>query len=103
MGRPQETAIGRHCERKARCHGFEYVRVIEPKTGQFLCEHVRARRGWGHIDDADRPARTPRPTLVLPDRARHAGVHLHAVCTHIHDYEGVVGERRILARWVARP
>jgi transposase len=73
-----------------------HVRVIDPKTGQLLREHVRARRGWHHIDDADRPERTPRPTLALLARARHAGAHLHAVCTHIHDHEGAAGVRRIL-------
>ena len=37
-----------------------HVRVLDPKTGQLLREHVRAPRGWHRIDDADRPARTPR-------------------------------------------
>jgi transposase len=73
-----------------------HVRVLDAKTGQLLREHVRARRGWYHIDDADRPARTPRPTLALLARARHAGAHLHAVCAHIHEHDGAAGVRRIL-------
>jgi hypothetical protein len=29
-------------------------------------------------------------------RARHAGPHLHTVCTYIYDHEGAAGVRRIL-------
>ena len=42
-----------------------HVRLLDPKTGQLLREHVRAPRGWHRIDDADRPARTPPKTLAL--------------------------------------
>ena len=73
-----------------------HVRLLAPTTGQLLREHVRAPRGWHRIADPDRPARTPRPTLALLARARHAGAHLHAVCTYIHDHEGAAGVRRIL-------
>ena len=72
-----------------------HVRLLAP-TGRLLREHVRAPRGWHRIEEADRPARTPRPTLALLARARHAGAHLHTVCTHIHDHEGATGVRRIL-------
>ena len=71
-----------------------HVRLLAP-TGQLLREHLRAPRGWHRITDADRPARTPRPVLALLDRARRAGAHLHAVCTHIHTHDGAVGVRRI--------
>jgi hypothetical protein len=73
-----------------------HVRLLHPKTGQLLREHVRAPRGYHRIADPDRPARTPAGTLALLARARHAGVHLHAVCTHIHDHDGASGVRRIL-------
>ena len=73
-----------------------HVRLLDPKTGQLLREHVRAPRGHHRIADADRPARTPAPTLALLARARHAGAHLHTVCTYIHDHEGAAGVRRIL-------
>ena len=62
-----------------------HVRLLDPKTGQLLREHVRAPRGHHRIADPDRPARTPAGTLALLARARHAGPHLHTVCTHIHD------------------
>jgi len=73
-----------------------HVRLLAPATGQLLREHVRAPRGWHRIADPDRPARTPRPTLALLARARHAGAHLHAICTYIHEHEGAAGVRRIL-------
>ncbi len=73
-----------------------HVRLLAPSTGQLLREHVRAPRGWHRIEDADRPARTPRPTLALLARAQHAGAHLHTVCAHIHDHDGAAGVRRIL-------
>jgi transposase len=73
-----------------------HVRLLAPATGQLLREHVRAPRGWHRIADPDRPARTPRSTLTLLARARHAGPHLHTVCTYIHDHEGAAGVRRIL-------
>ena len=73
-----------------------HVRLLDPKTGHLLREHVRAPRGWHRIDEADRPARTPAKTVALLGRARHAGPHLHTVCTYIHDHEGAAGVRRIL-------
>jgi transposase len=73
-----------------------HVRVLDPKTGRLLREHVRAPRGYHRIADADRPTRTPASTLTLLGRARHAGAHLHGVCTYIHEHEGAAGIRRIL-------
>ncbi len=72
-----------------------HVRVLAP-TGLLLREHLRAPRGWHRIADTDRPARTPASTTALLARARHAGPHLHTVCTYIHDHEGPAGVRRIL-------
>lgn len=73
-----------------------HVRVLDPKTGQLLREHVRGPRGYHRIADPDRPARTPPSTLAVLARARHAGPHLHTVCTYIHEHEGAAGIRRIL-------
>ncbi len=73
-----------------------HVRVLDPRTGQLLREHVRAPRGHHRIAEPDRPARTPASTLTLLARARHAGAHLHGVCTYIHEHEGAAGVRRIL-------
>ena len=73
-----------------------HVRLLDAKTGQLLREHVRAPRGHHRIADADRPRRTPASTVALLERARHAGAHLHTICTYIHDHEGAAGVRRIL-------
>jgi transposase len=73
-----------------------HVRLIAPKTGQLLREHLRTRRGWYQIHDDDRPARTPTSTLALLVRATSAGPHIGTVCTHIHQHDGVPGVRRIL-------
>lgn len=73
-----------------------HVRLLAPKTGQLLREHLRAPRGWHRIHDDDRPERTPRTTLAILARARTAGPHIHTVCESIHQREGEAGARRIL-------
>jgi len=73
-----------------------HVRLIAPKTGQLLREHLRTRRGWYQIHDEDRPTRTPPTTLALLARATSAGPHIGAVCTQIQQHDGVPGIRRIL-------
>lgn len=73
-----------------------HVRLLAPKTGELLREHVRAPRGWHRIQEEDRPARTPRTTLAILARARTAGPHIHGVCEAIHQRESEYGMRRIL-------
>ena len=73
-----------------------HVRLLAPKTGQLLREHLRAPRGWHRIHDDDRPARTPASTVALLARAKTAGAHISAVCEHIHQHEGASGVRRML-------
>jgi transposase len=73
-----------------------HVRLLAPKTGLLLREHLRAPRGWHRLHDDDRPARTPASTVALLARARTAGLHISAVCTYIHQHEGAAGVRRML-------
>lgn len=73
-----------------------HVRLIDPKTGALLREHLRGRRGWHRIQERDRSSRTPRGTLALLDRARRAGMHVGLVCAQIHENEGEAAVRRIL-------
>jgi hypothetical protein len=73
-----------------------HVRLLAPKTGELLREHIRAPRGWHRIEDDDRPARTPRTTLAILARARTAGAHIHSICEAIHQRETEYGVRRIL-------
>ena len=73
-----------------------HVRLLDPRTGQLLGEHLRAPRGWHRIADPDRPARTPPKTLALLAAAKRAGPGIAAICDHIHRHDGAAGVRRIL-------
>src|SRR6266850_1779113 len=72
------------------------VRLIDPKTGQLLREHLRQKRGWHRIKEEDRPPRTPLSTSQLLTRAGHAGANIGTLCQAIHGRQGQVGVRRIL-------
>lgn len=72
------------------------VRLIDPRTGQLLREHLRQKRGWHRIQEEDRPSRTPLATNQLLTRAGHAGVNIGTLCQAIHARQGQVGVRRIL-------
>jgi transposase len=73
-----------------------FVRLLDPKTGQLLREHVRAPRGWHRIADVDRPRRTPPKTVALLDAAMRIGPAVSTICDHIHRHDGPAGVRRIL-------
>src|SRR5437773_516995 len=53
-----------------------HVRIMHPKTGLLLREHLRTRRGFHSIQHQDLPARTPQSTQVLLRRAPRRGVPL---------------------------
>jgi transposase len=72
------------------------VRLLAPKTGLLLREHLRTHRGFHRIQDEDRPARTPRSTEALLRRAHNAGTHIGTLCEQIHRTDGEPGVRRIL-------
>jgi len=72
------------------------VRLLDPKTGQLLREHVRAPRGWHRIADGDHPTRTPAKTVALLEAAMRIGPSVSTICDHIHRHEGPAGVRRIL-------
>jgi len=73
-----------------------YVRLLDPRTGQLLREHVRQKRGRFRIKPEDYPKRAPLGTLQLLARAERAGTHIGAFCQAIHRQEGELGVRRIL-------
>jgi hypothetical protein len=72
------------------------VRLIDPRTGELLREHVRQERGKRRMREEDRPKRTPPTTLQLLARAGRAGEHVGLVCQAIHRQDGEPGVRRIL-------
>ncbi len=73
-----------------------YVRLLDPRTGQLLREHVRQKRGGYRIRNEDYPNRTPLGTMQLLGRARRAGTHIGAFCQAIHHDQGELGVRRML-------
>jgi transposase len=73
-----------------------HVRLMDPKTGQLLREHLRAPRGYHRIAEADRSKRTPPTTRTLLARAATAGPHIGTVCRHIQAHNGAHGVRQIL-------
>ncbi|MCY4028054.1 MAG: IS21 family transposase, partial [Acidobacteria bacterium] len=85
--------IGRHVN--VQWNGAQ-VRLLDPRTGQLLREHLRAPEGCHRIADPDRPARTPPKTLALLAAAKRVGPAISAVCDHIHRHDGPRGVRRIL-------
>jgi len=73
-----------------------FVRLLDPRTGQLLREHVRAPRGWHRIAEPDRPRRTPPKTIALLEAAMRIGPSVSTICDHIHRHEAEAGVRRIL-------
>ena len=72
-----------------------FVRLLDPRTGELLREHLSSKRGGHRIRDADRPRRTPPKLLQLLARAHKAGSNIGAVCDAIHARQGELGMRRI--------
>lgn len=80
-----------------------HVRLLDPRTGQLLREHVRQQRGGHRIQDEDRPAKTPLGILQLLARTERAGRHIGALCQGMHCRQGEAAVRRILGLlWLAR-
>jgi transposase len=72
-----------------------HVRILDPKTGLLLREHLRQQRGRHRIQAEDRPAHTPPETGQLLWRAGRAGTHIGPLCVQIHQREKQEGVRRI--------
>jgi transposase len=73
-----------------------HVRLLDPKTGQLLREHLRQQRGGHRIKDEDRPNKTPLGTEQLLHRAARAGRHIGVLCQGMHRHQGEPAVRRIL-------
>jgi transposase len=72
-----------------------YVRILDPKTGTLLREHVRQRRGWHRTKEEDRPRNRPPTTEQLLLRATRAGEAIGRLAREIYQREGEAGIRRI--------
>jgi transposase len=73
-----------------------YVRLLDPRSGELLREHLGQKRGGHRIRDEDRPKRTPQHTHQLLARAHKAGANIGAVCDAIHHRQAEAGIRRIM-------
>jgi hypothetical protein len=73
-----------------------YVRLIDPRIGQLLREHLGQKRGGHRIRNEDRPRRTPLHTHQLLALAHKAGANIGAVCDAIHHRQAEAGVRRIM-------
>ncbi len=72
------------------------VRVLDPRSGQLLREHLRQQRGHYRIPDQDRPAKRLPSTQQLLLRCARLGPHAGALAEHMYRQDGVVSIRRIL-------
>ena len=73
-----------------------FVRLLDPRTGMLLREHLGQKRGGHRIRDEDRPRRTPLHTHRLLARAHKAGPSIGTLCDAIHHRQAEAGVRRIL-------
>jgi transposase len=73
-----------------------HVRILCPRTGELLREHIRQKNGRRAMAAEDRPAKTPIGTVRLLSRACNAGESIGLVCQAIHQADGERGVRRIL-------
>jgi hypothetical protein len=72
------------------------VRLLDPKTGQLLREHLRQTRGGHRIKDEDRSRKTPLGTQQLLCRADRAGSQIGALCRGMYQAKGEPAVRRIM-------
>jgi len=84
--------IGRRVQVQWDAH---QVRLLDPKTGHWLREHLRQARGRHQIKDEDRPKQTPLGTLQLLARADKVGSQVGALCRGMHRKDGETAVRRI--------
>ena len=72
------------------------VRILDPKTGQLLREHLRTEPGRHRIREEDKPKSTPVSTLRLLARASLASKNIGLLCERIHQHDGEPGNLRVL-------
>ena len=57
-----------------------YVRILDPKNGLLLREHVRQKPGWYRIKKEHHPQKMPLQVSQLVWRAGRAGTHIGTLC-----------------------
>jgi hypothetical protein len=72
-----------------------FVRILDPKTGQLMREHLRQKRGRHCITPEDRSPRTPLRVHQLLWRTAQAGSHIGIFCRTLYENQGQIAIRRI--------
>ena len=72
-----------------------FVRILDPRAGHLLREHVRQRRGGYRIKEQDLSPRRPFKLSQLLWRAERAGTQIGALCHEIYNHQGQLSARRI--------
>ena len=72
-----------------------HVRVLDPKTGLLLREHLRQQRGRHRIKDEDRAKRIPLGTVQLLARATQAGPRIGQFAKALFELQAEAAIRRI--------
>src|SRR6266550_6623772 len=75
---------------------IQRVRLIDPRTGELLREHLRQKRGGYRIQEEDHPKKMPLSTAQLLRRTEHAGAQIGKFCQLIYQRQTETGIRRIL-------
>ena len=73
-----------------------FVRILDPRTGSLIREHLRQLPGRFRVDPADRSPKTPVGVQGLLQRAHTAGRHIGALCECIEQRRDQYGAREIL-------
>jgi transposase len=73
-----------------------HVRLLDPRTGQLLREHLRQPRGAHRILPEDRQQRTPFTTEQLLRRAENASDRIGVLCKTMYARQGQTAVRRLL-------
>lgn len=72
-----------------------HVRLLDPRTGQLLREHLRQERGRHRIQEQDRAKRTPLGIVQLLARASQSGENIGTFCTTLYERQGEPAVRRL--------
>ena len=71
------------------------VRLLDPRTGQLLREHLRQERGRHRIQEQDRAKRTPFGIVQLLARAQQTGENIGTFCASLYERQGERAVRRL--------
>jgi len=71
------------------------VRILDPKSGDLLREHIRQKPGHRRIQPGDEPKRTPLGTRALLARTHRIGSNVGRIAEEIYRRDRQAGVRRI--------